>query len=389
MTDTTALEGLRVLELSGFSGAYCGKMFAGLGAQVTLIEPPGGSALRRKAPFGEGLPPSQAGLSFAYLAADKDSVVLDLASSEGRAEFGKRAADADLLIVADHPDARSLDLAALRQANPQLVITQITPYGANGPYADYIGDDLALMAMGGLLTMAGTPDAAPVVAYGEQGLLAADQFAAVASLAAILDAEATGVGDLIDVSIQEAIVMALENAAQTYQLEGKVRNRTKGASRAGSGIFPCKDGEIYLLAGGIGETAMWGNFAAWLESDGIEGAHLFAAHDWVDTAPEAKETFERIFLPYAASRTKDELYAKGKEWRVPIAPMSTPADLLENRQLIYRGFFTAPETAQGQAAIRMPGAPYKLSRTPWRLRNPAPALNECVPGETDRAETVR
>ena len=389
MTETTALEGLRVLELSGLSGAYCGKMFAGLGAQVTLIEPSGGSDLRRKAPVGKGLPPTEASLSFAYLAADKHSVVLDLASAEGRAEFSKRAADVDLLILADHPDARSLDLAALRHANPQLVITQITPYGASGPYADYLGDDLTLMAMGGLLTMAGTPDAAPVVAYGEQGLLAADQFAAVASLAAILDAEVTGVGDLIDVSIQEAIVMALENAAQTYQLEGKVRNRTKGAARAGSGIFPCKDGEIYLLAGGIGETAMWSNFAAWLESDGIDGAHLFAADDWVDTAPDAKAVFERIFLSYAASRTKDELYAKGKEWRVPIAPMSTPADLLENRQLIYRGFFTAPENAQGPDAIRMPGAPYKLSRTPWRLRNSAPALNDHAPGKANCAETVR
>jgi benzylsuccinate CoA-transferase BbsE subunit len=385
VTDTTALEGLRVLELSGLSGAYCGKMFAGLGAQVTLIEPPGGSALRRKSPFVEGLPLSQASLSFAYLAADKDSVVLDLAIAEGRAEFSKHAAEADLLILGDHPDARTLDLAALRQANPRLVITQITPYGASGPYADFLGDDLTLMAMGGLLTMAGTPDAAPVVAYGEQGLLAADQFAAVASLSAILDAEATGVGDLIDVSIQEAIVMALENAAQTYQLEGKVRNRTKGAARAGSGIFPCKDGEIYLLAGGIGETAMWGNFAAWLAADGIERAHLFAADEWVDTAPDAKQVFERIFLPFAASRTKDELYAKGKEWRVPIAPMSTPADLLENRQLIYRGFFTAPENAQGPNAIRMPGAPYKLSQTPWRLRNAAPVLN----AETNHAEIVR
>ncbi len=221
MVRQSALEGLKVLELSGMSGAYCGKLFAGLGAQVTLVEPPQGSPLRARAPMakiGDGAPQS---LWFGYLAADKQSVVLDLGTPEGQRALVRMAGEVELLILGDHPDAHTVDVDALHAAYPGLTIAVITPYGRTGPYAGYRGDDLTLMAMGGLLTLAGQPDRAPVVAHGEQGLLAADQFAAVASLAAVLAAESSGKGELIDLSIQESIVMALENAAQTYQLEGK------------------------------------------------------------------------------------------------------------------------------------------------------------------------
>ncbi len=372
MVRQSALEGLKVLELSGMSGAYCGKLFAGLGAQVTLVEPPQGSPLRARAPMakiGDGAPQS---LWFGYLAADKQSVVLDLGTPEGQRALVRMAGEVELLILGDHPDAHTVDVDALHAAYPGLTIAVITPYGRTGPYAGYRGDDLTLMAMGGLLTLAGQPDRAPVVAHGEQGLLAADQFAAVASLAAVLAAESSGKGELIDLSIQESIVMALENAAQTYQLEGKIRQRSAGMTRAGTGIYPCKDGDIYLLAGGIGETAMWGNFAAWLRDDGVPDADLFASSNWNDNAPGAREAFDAIFLPYAAIRTKDQLYGKGKQWSVPIAPMSTPADLLVNRQLAYREFFTAPAHAPASHP-RMPGAPYKLSQTPWQLEQAAPA----------------
>lgn len=368
---SAALTGIRVLELSGLCGAYCGKLFAGLGAEVTLIEPPAGSPMRSRPPFAADVPGANISLPFAYFAAGKSSVVLDLTSDTGRSALERLARDADLVILSDHSQADHVDLSKLRVGKPALVCLHITPFGASGPYSDFVGDDLTLMAMGGLLTMAGFPDEPPVAAYGEQGLLAADQFAAVAAIAAVLRAERTGDGETIDVSIQESIVMALENAAQTYQLEGKVRNRVAAAARAGTGIYRCRNGEVYLLAGGIGETAMWGNFAAWMTDEKVPGAALFASPDWSDTAPGAIEAFERVFLPYAARCDKDALYAKGKQWGVPIAPMSTPADLLRNRQLQHRGFFVA-ESPDG---VRMPGAPYKMSGTPWSLGGPAPALD--------------
>lgn len=375
MTHKQALSGVRVVELSGISGAYCGKLFADLGAEVALVEPIDGSPLRAKGPFISDAPGPENSLPFTYLAANKTNVVTDLATSAGRKLLDELASVADIVILADHPSADQVDLASLLKLNPRLVCLRITPYGSDGPYAGFVGDDLSLMAMGGLLTMAGYPDRAPVAAYGEQGLLAADQFGAVAALSALLHAERTGEGELIDLSIQESIVMALENAAQTYQLEGKVRNRTGVSSRAGTGIYPCKDGELYLLAGGIGDTGMWSNFARWMEAEGVEGAGQFADSAWDDLAPGSAEVFGKVFLPYAARKTKAELYAMGREWRVPMAPMSTPTDLLCNDQLAYRGFFVPCPSGSPATGIRMPGAPYKLSETPWALRKAAPSLS--------------
>lgn len=386
MSAPTALQGVRVIELSGLYGAYCGKLFADMGADVTLFEPLTGTPMRGKAPFAGDQPGENNSLHFAYFAANKKSVAVDLTTAAGQFRLKQAAMAADLLILSDHPDAAHVDLAALCAAYPRLVCMRITPYGGSGPYADYKGDDLTLMAMGGLLTMAGFPDRAPVVAYGEQGLLAADQFAAVASLAAVLRAQRTGQGELIDLSIQEAIVMALENAAQTYQLEGKVRNRTASARRAGSGIFPCKDGEIYLLAGGIGETAMWGSFARWMQAEKLPGAEVFADPDWNDTAPGANEQFEAIFLPFAMTQSKEQLYQGGKTWGVPIAPMSTPVDLLCNRQLLYRNYFVNLPEGSPLAGTPVPGAPYKLSATPWSLRSAAPALSLA---DTDLKEAMQ
>ena len=374
MSAPTALDGVRVIELSGLYGAYCGKLFADMGADVTLFEPLAGSPMRGKPPFRGDMPGENNSLPFAYFAANKKSIAADLRTAEGQDRLVQAAAEADLLILSDHPDESRVDLAALRSVKPRLVCTRITPYGSSGPYSHYLGDDLTLMAMGGLLTMAGFPDRAPVVAYGEQGLLAADQFAAVASIAALLRAERTGQGELIDLSIQESIVMALENAAQTYQLEGKVRNRIASARRAGSGIFPCKDGEIYLLAGGIGETAMWGSFARWMAAENIAGAEIFGDPAWNDTFPGADEKFQAIFLPFAMGQTKEQLYQGGKTWGVPVAPMSTPVDLLSNRQLLYRNYFVKLPEGTPLSGTPVPGAPYKLSATPWALRTPAPAL---------------
>jgi len=385
MTGKKALDGIRVIELSGVSGAYCGKLFADLGADVTLVEPIEGSPLRAKGPFVGDVPSPDNSIPFAYFAANKANIVADIATPAGRKLIDELASAADIVIIADHPAAKYIDLPALLRLNPQLVCLHITPYGSDGPYAGFVGDDLALMAMGGLLTMAGYPDRAPVVAYGEQGLLAADQFGAVAALSALLYAEQTGEGELIDLSIQESIVMALENAAQTYQLEGNIRNRTGVTGRAGTGIYPCKDGDLYLLAGGIGDTGMWGNFARWMEAEGIADAAQFADATWDDKAPGSEDFFSKVFRPYAATRTKAELYAMGREWRVPMAPMSTPPDLLRNEQLAFRGFFVPCPAGSPAAGIRMPGAPYKLSETPWALEKGAPLFNTASQNKDEEA----
>jgi benzylsuccinate CoA-transferase BbsE subunit len=379
-----ALRGIRVLDLSGAAGNYCGKLFADLGADVILVEPPGGTELRHRGPHIDDRAGLETSLSFLHQNTNKRSLALNLDRPQGQNILRRLAARADLLIETGKPGAmaaRGLGSEELRRGRPSLVYTSITSFGQTGPYAHYEADDLTLMAMGGLLYLAGFPDGPPIVAYGQQAYGAASLFAAIASLMAVYRAEPTGEGEYIDVSIQESVAMGLENAAQTYDLTGVVRKRSAGmVRRAGEGLYPCKDGLVYMLAAGIGETKLWDNFVAWMREEGISAAVEFNDPKWVDLTfletDGAKDRFAAIFGPFALRRTKLELYDAARVRRIAMAPIATPADVLQSRQLQHRGFFVSYGADHLGKTITMPGAPYQLSRTPWRLRRPAPRLGE-------------
>jgi benzylsuccinate CoA-transferase BbsE subunit len=379
-----ALEGLRVLEIASPLTAYCGKMFAELGADVVLIEPPGGCRLRRERPFIDDNPGVEASLAFAYHNTSKRGITLDLARGEGCELFRGLAATADLVLEAEKPGVmaeRGAGYDALARANPKLVVTSITAFGQTGPYARFEGEDLVGAAMGGLLYLAGYPDAAPIRAYGEQALLGASMYAAVASMLALTDAEATGEGQQVDVSMQECMVMAMENAAQFFDLEGTVRRRQAGHQRwAGTGVFECRDGYIYMMAGGIGANKFWSHSLQWLLDEQVPGAERLKGERWNDIdyllTEEAKRIFAEVFAPWAKTRTKAELYHEGQRRHIPLAPINTPADIMESDQLAHRKYFVRVPHRERAEPLLMPGAPYQLSRTPWRVARPAPRLGE-------------
>jgi benzylsuccinate CoA-transferase BbsE subunit len=379
-----ALSGIRVLDLSGPIGNYCGKLFADMGADVVLVEPPCGSSLRFHAPFVGDDPALEASLGFAYMNTSKRGITLDLDHPEGQDILRSLAATADLVIETEKPGLmakRGLDHAALAQRRPSLVTTSITPFGQTGPYANYEADDLVTLALGGMLYLGGYHDGPPIAAYGNQAYAAASLFGALASMAAVYAAESTGTGDHIDVSAQESVVMAMENAAQFFELEGSVRKRYGGEQRqAGSGVYRCKDGYVVMLAGGIAANRFWKRTTQWLQDSGVANAGHLADPEWLDmkflATPQAKSAFQDIFAPFAAAHTKAELYEAGRERQIPIAPVSTPAEILANRQLRHRGFFVDVWNDSARRDVTMPGAPYQFSATPWRISRPAPRLGE-------------
>lgn len=382
-----ALQGVKVIDMSGLAGQYCGKMFSDLGADVILIEPIRGSSVRCEGPFLDDKVHIEYSLPFAYFNAGKKSVCLDLDQPEGQRILRELVKRSDLLIESERPGtmaARGLDYASLASIAPQLVMTSITPFGQDGPYAHYESEDIVALALGGLLYLGGYPDSPPIAAHGNLAYLAAAQFASVASMTALLSVElAAGdrLGRHIDVSIQECVVMGLENAIQFYDLEGVVRKREAGQQRmAGTGVFPCADGEIYLMAGGIASTRFWESTVQWLVDEGVPAAaqmrdEKWANHDYLVT-DEAKKSFAALFTPFARTRTKAWLYQAGQARRIPICPISRPNDILENRQFAYRGFFTTIQHPPSQRILTMPGAPYKLTATPWRSPSASPQLGE-------------
>jgi benzylsuccinate CoA-transferase BbsE subunit len=379
-----ALEGLRVLDLSGPMGNYAGKLFADMGADVILVEPPGGSELRREPPFIEDIPGIERSLEFAYQNTSKRGLCLDLDTASGQRLLRQLAAGADLVIETAPTGwmaARGVGYDALAKLRPEIVVASITPFGQTGPYAQMKATDLVGLAMGGLLWMGGYQDAAPTQAHGNQAFKCAAMYGAVAAMLAVTAAELTGQGQHVDISLQESVTLALENAAQTFDLEGVVRKRPLSDQRfAGYGLFRCKDGYIYLGSRGIGNSPAWSRSLQWFKDEGMEGVERLFGAEWSDLAylktDEAREVFGELFMRWSMQHGKDWLYSEGQKRLIPLAPVSTPADLLENPQLQARGVFVDFVHPLLKQAARMPGAPYVLTQTPWRMQRRAPLLGE-------------
>lgn len=379
-----ALSGLRVLDLAGPFGNYAGKLFADMGADTILVEPPEGACTRHQGPFLADRPGKERSLKFAYQNTSKRSIMLDLSEKAGQQALLELAATADLVFESFPPgqmETWGLSGETLREVRPSLVLARLSPFGQTGPYAAYAAEDIVIMALGGMLYLAGYPDKAPLVAAGEQAIAAGHLFGAYAALLAVYEAEATGCGQDVDVSMQEAVVMGLETAVQFYDLEGTVRQRYAGEQRqAGAGVFACADGHVYLLAGGVAANRFWTNTVDWLLSVGRSEAEAFRDPRWLDIdflrTQAAKDEFRLVFELYSRTRSKADLYAEAQARRVPLCPVNTPSDVLANAQLAHRGFFLDLSAAVAGETLRMPGAPFRLDRTPWRVTRRPPGLGE-------------
>ena len=155
----------RVLDLTDHRGEICGMVLADLGADVIKVEPPGGSEGRRRGPMLPDGPEAERSLQFAAYNRNKRSIVVDLARDEERDFFLRLVSGADFVLESSSPGLLSkhgLDFERLREANPRIVQVQITPYGSDGPYAQHPAADLTIAAMGGPVSMQGSPDRAPV-----------------------------------------------------------------------------------------------------------------------------------------------------------------------------------------------------------------------------------
>src|ERR1700733_10319633 len=254
---TQALDDLKIIEYADMlSGPICGKMFAGMGAQVIKIESPnGGDPIRRHPPFADDDPHPEKSGSYLYLTTSKHSLTRDPATPTGSDIFRKLVADADILIE-NHPPGfmASLGLGydALRALNPRLIMVSISSFGQTGPYREWKGGDLIEYAMS--LTGYNTPTMVadvelenPLRAPGHAAAMMGAANAAASAMFALFNRDATGQGDWLDVPCWQAVVNTakLEMAPLTYLNSPFSRERAKSAG--GMEPLPCKDGYIYTL----------------------------------------------------------------------------------------------------------------------------------------------
>jgi benzylsuccinate CoA-transferase BbsE subunit len=373
-----ALDGVRVIDLTDELGAYAGRLLADLGAEVIRVEPPGGSRTRQIEPLVDVDGETVSAFEL-FVNAGKRSVIIDTALQSGVAELEDLVAGADVVIespVGVLTEA-GIDAERIRSLKPDLCRVIITPYGLDRQPAWPQTDDLLVLASGGLLHLGGYPDLGPVAAYGGQSRFAASIFGAVAVMAGLLQRDLDGSGSTYDVSAQECVAQALEDSAVTYALTGRVRERQGDRPReAGSGVYPCRDGYVSLVAGRLGTARAWAALVDWLGETGTEGASDLLEPHWSSfefrQTDAAIEEFGRIFAVFAATRDKLELYTEAQARMIALSPVSTVADILANPQLRARDFFV--DVREREGVVAFPRAPYRMSGTPVGDPGPAPML---------------
>jgi crotonobetainyl-CoA:carnitine CoA-transferase CaiB-like acyl-CoA transferase len=372
-----ALGHLRIVEIGdGVSAAYATKLLADLGADVVKIETPGrGDATRRRGPFPGDVPhPEKSGL-FLYLNANKRGITLDLTRPQGRDALARLARRADLLVHDVHPTemaARGLDYERLSADHPALVMTSIAPFGLTGPHAAYRAPDVVAWSAGGIAALNGEParpDLPPLKAFGDQSGFQAGLNAAVGSLGALFGRLATGRGEHVEVSTQECLAAILELTFEFWPYCGLVASRLGAKPIQPLCFMECRDGWIFICCV---EEHQWRRFVEIMGNPEWAQMDIFADR----IARGANFDALRIFLEeWCREQSVEELYQAAQRRRIPFAPVSTMGDLLASPHLAARGFFvTLDHPVAG--AVTGPGAPYRLSRTPWTLRSPAPCLGQ-------------
>src|SRR5215813_9813716 len=374
-----ALEGIRIIECGHLvSAAYAAKLMADMGAEVIKIEEPAsGDQARQRGPYPGHIPhPEKSGL-FLYLNTNKYGVTLDLHQAAGQELFHRLLADADVLIHNYHlteMTSLGLDYSHLETVNPRLVMTSISPFGLSGPHKDYQATDLTLWNAGGLCYLngggPGSEDLPPLKAFGQQAGFQGGIHAAVASLGALFTRFSDGVGQHLDVSIQECLMGMSEFAGimPAYTNQVVVRFTGNKAIRP-LDIMECKDGWIYVCCV---EEHQWKQFVD------IMGNPEWAAEPLFATRLDRAENWDalKLFLePWVKEQSVQELYHKAQARRIPFAPVSTMGDLLDSEHIRARGFF-AEITHPVAGTFPYPAAPHQCSVTPWTLRRPAPCLGQ-------------
>jgi crotonobetainyl-CoA:carnitine CoA-transferase CaiB-like acyl-CoA transferase len=373
-----ALAGITVVEFCEFiAGPYCSKLLADMGAEVIKMEPPGrGDIARSRPPFKGDRPNEGSGLFF-FLNTNKQSITLDPANPAGRRDFLDLIKGADLLVEDRSPgwmEAVGLDYKSLSRHNPKLVVTSITPFGQTGPYRNYRAYPLNTFHSGGegYLTPGGTPyPQRPPLKWAK---FSGDYFcgisAAGAALLALFHQRATGRGQHVDVSKQEALLDLNTTDILRWPNRGLLANRATRGYRF-AGIMPCKDGYIDFCFN------QWPKeWLALLEVIGIPDwwGDDEKLQDRIYCEERGDELKQRLASSFK-SRAKENLYWEAIAKRAALAPCFGIDEIANSAQMEARGFFV-PVDHPRWGKFRFPSAPYRFSETPWTLRRLAPLLGE-------------
>lgn len=342
-----------MLELSnGIAAAYAGKMFADAGADVVKIEGVQGDSLR--AWSAGGGPP---GALFEYLAAGKKSVLGD--------DRTALLAAADVVIT-DLTDGWTLDDLAAQTVSSSVLVA-VTPFGTTGPYVDdqVLANEFILQALSGSIASRGWPGDEPVQAGGRLGEWLAGTFAAAVAAATARHAARTGLGEIIDVSTYEAMAIAMGGlpamSASVMGTDSQMSSRTLELPS----IVPTADG----LVGFCTITAQqFQDFLVLIErADLLDDADLAS----IEGRIARRDEFLSMVTQWTESRTTQEIVDLAVGFRIPVAPIGTPAALADVDHFVQRGVFV-----ESELGVLQPRVPYRGDAITTTAPGRAPGLGE-------------
>lgn len=361
------LAGIRILDLTRvLAGPFCTAILADLGAEVIKLEPPQGDDYRHVGPFL-----SDESALFALNNRGKQSVVVDLKTDQGRALALKLAAASDVVVENFRPgvaDRLGIGAAALRAANPALVVASISGFGQQGPAADLPAYDVVVQAMSGWMDATGEEGGPPLRTGEAIGDVAAGLYAAIGILAALLGRGVHG-GAHVDVAMMDCLVAMLptSHALQHYAGQPVTRTGNRHPLSTPFGAFRSADGQIIIAVLGHRQFA---GLCALMGQPGLAADPRFAS----DEARTAHEPALRALIEaWTTTLTTEALIASLRAAGIPTAPIQTLAQALQSPHAQARGLVAdLPHHRLGQS--RVAGQPIRFDGQKPLSATGAPAL---------------
>jgi formyl-CoA transferase len=358
-----------------YNGPYCGLLLGFMGARVLKIEAPEGDIVRRRKRDVEPYP-------LVMLNSNKESVVLDLKHPDGKALFLRLARLADVVVenfAVGVMDRLGLGWEALRRENPRLVYGVGNGFGLAGPYRDLPAMDLTIQAMSGIMNATGYADRPPVKA----GPAVCDFLAGVhlfgGIMSALLHRERTGEGQLVEVAMLEAAVIALASALGVHmdgdaKVPPRTGNRHPALAMAPYNVYGTSDGYVAIFTA---SDRHWHSITRVLDREDLLDDPAYA------TTPKRAarvEEIDALVSAWTGTRTKDEVMALLTEAHVPCAPVRTAGEVANDPHLLARGYWADLEHPR-RGRVRVPNSPIRLHGSePGVAARPAPLLGQ----DTDR-----
>ncbi|MYH11326.1 MAG: CoA transferase [Rhodothermaceae bacterium] len=391
--DNSVLDDIRVLELGGEIGAWCGKLLADMGADVMKVEPPSGDPTRAYEPFYQKEPGPNGSLYFWHYNTSKRGVTLDLECERGQRIFRDLSARADVILDSAPPGylpSLGLGYSELSQSNPAVVMASITPFGQDGPYSDYESTDLTALAFGGPVWSCGYDDhdIPPVRGGGNQAYHTVGHYAVSGIMVALVHRQFTGIGQYIDANMHAALNITTEAATYSWLVAGDTVQRQTGRHAS---VIPtpqaqvlCKDGRYVNVGIGARTEEQWFHLLAWMEEEGlVENLGEYLSYPSREAMrrgdPDAMTQQRRVadtLRKMAAKPNSYDLFTRAQQLGFQWGIINSPEDVQNDPHFKARGFPVEVEHPELGESFTYPGAPYSFTKSPWTISNRAPLLGE-------------